>query len=243
MRNREHMMIDGKNSMEFGIWLFGNDEYNFPQRDVEMVSVPGRSGDLTIDKDRFKNIKVKYSCVMFDKDARNLESFRAFLLMGSGYRKIETTFDPDHYRMGIYTGETKPKLSRLKDVSTFEITFDCKPQRYAKNGDKAKPVESGDIIYNPYLYETKPLFRVVTRYKSGSTKARLVVGNTAVDILPVSDYVDIDSELQDAYHGLDNLNGKITLINGVFPTLAPKETEITFTNIDSLMITPRWWTI
>lgn len=243
MRNREYMLIDGKNSIEYGIWLFGNEEYNFPQRDVEMVSVPGRSGDLTIDKDRFKNIKVKYSCVMLDKDGRNLDAFRAFLLSGSGYRRIETTFDLDHYRLGISTGDIKPKMSRQKDVSTFDMVFDCKPQRYFKSGEDSFSVNSGETVYNPSLYESRPLIRVVTRLKSGTTKARLTIGNVAVDVLPVADYVDIDSELQDAYHGLDNLNSKISLVNNAFPVLSAGENQITFTDITSVTITPRWWTI
>ena len=236
MRNRDFMMIDGQNSMEYGIWLFGNDEYNFPQRDVEMVSVPGRSGDLTIDKDRFKNIKVKYSCVMFDNRGKNLDAFRAFLLMGSGYRRIETTFDPDHYRMGIYTGETKPKQSREKDVATFQITFDCKPQRYFKVGEEFKEYADGDIIHNPTLYVSKPLIRV---YGNG----QFTVGSRTVKVVNNDSYIDIDCELQDCYHGVQNLNDHVELLSGKFPEIGIGNIEVRLNGVSKLEMQCRWWTI
>ena len=48
----------GRSSKDFGIYLSGSGVFNAPERDVETISIPGRSGDLILDNGRFKNISV-----------------------------------------------------------------------------------------------------------------------------------------------------------------------------------------
>ena len=56
----EYLTFNGKNSAEFGVWISGGGTYNAPARDVEMVSVPGRNGDISYDNGRFQNVAVTY---------------------------------------------------------------------------------------------------------------------------------------------------------------------------------------
>ena len=48
--------FNGRSSSEFGVYISGGGTYNAPERDVEFMAMPGRSGDLLIDNGRFKNI-------------------------------------------------------------------------------------------------------------------------------------------------------------------------------------------
>lgn len=43
---------------EYGIYVSGENTFNGPERGYELVSIPGRSGDLIRDNKRYKNITV-----------------------------------------------------------------------------------------------------------------------------------------------------------------------------------------
>ena len=46
---------DGRSSIDFGMVISGSGTFGAPQRDVEMVPVLGRNGDLIIDNGRYLN--------------------------------------------------------------------------------------------------------------------------------------------------------------------------------------------
>ena len=76
--------FDGVNSFAYGVFVTGKSVYDAPSRDVESVSVPGRNGDILIDKGRFKNIDITYHCGCFAANkfdfARKVAAFRSMLM-------------------------------------------------------------------------------------------------------------------------------------------------------------------
>ena len=42
------------------------------ERDVEVISVMGRSGDLVRDNERFKNVSISYECAVMPSDERSM---------------------------------------------------------------------------------------------------------------------------------------------------------------------------
>ena len=46
MNEKKTFTFDGVNSERFGLWISGAGTYDTPERDVALVSVPGRNGDL-----------------------------------------------------------------------------------------------------------------------------------------------------------------------------------------------------
>ena len=58
----------GINSADFGIYISGEGVFNAPQRDVEMISVPGRNGAIALDRGRFQNIEVTYPAFNYEAD-------------------------------------------------------------------------------------------------------------------------------------------------------------------------------
>ena len=58
---------------DHGIYISGEGVYNAPERVVELVSIPGRNGALTIDQGHFDNITIEYPCFTF---ATSQEEFR-----------------------------------------------------------------------------------------------------------------------------------------------------------------------
>lgn len=230
--------FNGKSSSEFGVFISGSGIYDAPERDVEFMSIPGRNGDLIIDNGRFKNIEITYPAFIPDKFTDKWDAFKAHMLKSPTYQRLEDTYDYTHYRMGIFLGSTAPEVVAVRRAASFEVSFNCKPQRWLKAGENTIAYTQGSTIYNPTSFPAKPLL-VVTGY------GQVVIGNYRVVIAQhTNNRIWIDCDLQDAWFGTSNLNKVISIPDGVFPQIDPGSIPITFSStITRVEVTPRWWTI
>ena len=134
------LYFDGQSSGNYGVYISGEGTFNAPKRDVEMVSIPGRNGDLALDKGRFENIEGTYKAGLFGVDeadfAEAISDFRNFLCSRKGYVRLEDDYNPDEYRMAVYKSGLEVDAKQLK-AGEFDIVFDCKPQRWLKSGEEA----------------------------------------------------------------------------------------------------------
>lgn len=153
----------GSTSASFDVAITGEGVYNAPERDVEQVVIPGRNGELMLDNGRFQNIDIVYpACIAADSQADladAISDFRNFLCSKIGYQRLEDDYNPDEYRMAIYKSglEVSPKI---RQAGSFEIIFNCKPQRFLKSGETAVSIASGGTISNPTAFESKPILEV-----------------------------------------------------------------------------------
>lgn len=155
------IIFGGVNSADFGIYISGEGVFNAPKRDVEMITIPGRNGAFALDNGRFENIEVTYPAFNhepndYDTFAQRLSDFRNAICAQRGYQRLEDTFHPDEYRMAAYIGGLDIKPIKYNTASEFDITFDCKPQRWLTSGETAVTVSSGDTLNNPTLFESSP---------------------------------------------------------------------------------------
>ena len=161
---RHSIIFGGIDSADFGIYIGGEGTFNAPERDVEMISIPGRDGAFALDKGRFENIEVKYTVINQEPDlatfSANLEGFRNALCSQRGYQRLEDTFHPDEYRMAVFADKFEVKPIEYNTASKFDIVFNCKPQRYLTDGETAIEVSDGDTLTNPTLFEAHPLLMV-----------------------------------------------------------------------------------
>lgn len=155
--------FDGVSSRTYGVYITGEAVYNAPERDVEMITIPGRSGSFALDNGRFENITVTYPAGIFAETEAEfreaISEFRNFLCSRKGYVRLQDEYNPDEYRMAVYKSGLEVEPVMLK-AGEFEITFDCKPQRWLTSGETAIDVTSGDTITNPTLFEASPLLEV-----------------------------------------------------------------------------------
>lgn len=153
------IIFGGVNSADFGIYISGEGVFNAPKRDVEMITIPGRNGAFALDNGRFENIEVTYPAFNFEPNdydtfAQRLSDFRNAICAQRGYQRLEDTFHPDEYRMAAYIGGLDIKPIKYNTASEFDIVFDCKPQRWLKDGETAVTIgewgetetASGDIV-------------------------------------------------------------------------------------------------
>lgn len=231
---------NGVPSTFYGIQVETQPGYLVPEKDVEVIHVPGRNGDLIIDKGVYQNVNREYSisCVTYEREFDSLvQAINTWLHPGPGYFRLEDTYDPEFYREAICKDEV--------DIENFfghgaktTLTFNCKPQKYLKSGEDPRIFESAGTLRNPTLYVAKPLIKV---YGSGS--GVLTIGSYVVSLTAINEYVIIDSELMDVYKEQENKNSTATLADG-FPLLNPGSNGILFSGgITKVQITPRWWSL
>ena len=158
------IIFGGVNSADFGIYIGGEGTFNAPKRDVEMISIPGRNGALALDKGRYENIEVTYSAFNYETDlatfAKQLSDFRNAICSQKGYQRLTDTFHLEEYRMATYLDGLEIKPVDFNTAATFDIVFNCKPQRYLLSGEEAIDVTSGEVILNPTLFESSPMLEV-----------------------------------------------------------------------------------
>ena len=235
---RHWLLIDGKPTKDFGVYLSGDGTFKAAEKNLEEFTIPGRNGTFHYKSDTYKNVVVPYDCFIFKDFKRNVAALRSFLLSREGYGRIEDTHHPDEFRMGIYHEEFAPDVFDDLTAAQFTLNFDCKPERWLKDGEKVKTFTAAGMIINKTYFTAKPLIRC---YGSSGT---VTVNGVSVTVTGVDSYVDLDSEEQESHKGTDYTpNSRTTLVNGQYPTLKPGSNTVSFTGFTRIDITPRWWTL
>lgn len=159
----DYFTYDGEKSSDYGFYASGEGVFNSPEKDYEMVEIPGRNGDVAIDKHRFKNIGVTYPCIigMVGEDFKSaMSDFRNMLMSKSGYCRLEDTHNPDEFRLGVCKDIIEVNPTGYDLISNVNVVFDCKPQRFLKTGENIVTVASGGTLTNPTAFPSTPLLMV-----------------------------------------------------------------------------------
>lgn len=231
---RNYFVYDGRPSTDFNTYIAESNMFDAAERDVESVKIPGRSGTLTIDRGRFENFICSLHAFIPDEMSTNLDGLRNWLLSKSGYCRYEENSRPGEYRMARYTGPFTVSQSD-RNGATFDLIFNCKPQRFLVSGETAIEFTADGAITNPTVFEAKPIIRI---YGAGTVG----IGDVNVTFDGSSEYVDLDCELQDAYYGPANKNSSVTLDPNRFPVIPASGAGIVLgSGITQVDITPRWF--
>lgn len=113
--------------------------FSSPRRDIEVVHVPGRNGDVIIDKGCYLNQKVRYNVIA--NDVTKIHDIANWLLSASDYCELSDTWTNDlgtgntegFYRQAIYSGDIDMAVTELNRRGQTTLEFDCKPQKYYAN--------------------------------------------------------------------------------------------------------------
>lgn len=156
--------FDGQNSRTYGVYITGSAVYNAPERDVEMIKIPGRNGAFVQDNGRFENIEVTYPAGIYadsqEDFAKALSDFRNMLASRKGYCRLTDEYNPDEYRMAVYKNGLDVDPVAFQRAGEFTITFDCKPQRWLTSGETATAVANNGTVINPTLFDSEPLLAI-----------------------------------------------------------------------------------
>lgn len=131
-----HVYFDGVDLADFGITVSGVGTYNSPERDYELIEIPGRDGDVIVDNGRSKNISIAYPVNIEAGLPLKVQALSEFLLSHVGYFRLEDTYHPDEFRMAQFAGPIDINTIGRRNVSgKTELTFNCKPQRFLTSGE------------------------------------------------------------------------------------------------------------
>lgn len=245
---RNYFTLGGVDSRTFGLYISGRGTFDSPTRELNMLNIPGRNGDLISGVTRLENTTVTYPAFICRNFEANMAALRAFLLSDGGYRRLIDTYHPNEYRMAAFRGPLTANVNYRNNAAQFDLTFEVKPQRFLLSGDTQTTYTRDATINNPTLFTARPLIRVYGvgqlsfyDYSSGESDRTCILTITNAD-----EYTDIDCEIRDAYKGNVNCNGNIQIesVDFDFPSLKPGRNWIyRGTGITEYSIIPRWWTV
>ena len=155
--------FDNINSLTEGVYISGSSAFNAPERDVEMIAIPGRNGEFIRDNGRFNNIEVTYPCGVVGDSTdfkTKMQNIRNKLASKRGYCRLVDTYNPNEYRMGVFKDAIEVEPVAQNTAGEFEVMFNCKPQRYLMSGEAAISVADGDEVFNPTPFDAQPMIEV-----------------------------------------------------------------------------------
>lgn len=224
--------FNGKSFRDFNTYWDGAELFSSPSKDVTFFSVPGRNGDLSISNNRYNNIERNINCFIRDHFIGNYNNLINFLMAQDGYKRFETSKEPDVYQMAQFISQIEPATGAFLKYGTFTLTFNFKPQKWLKSGENAIEIDSSISLVNPTSQDALPMIEVVgTGSITINSSVLTLANNTSTTI--------IDCETQDCYEGTINRNSDLTITGG-FPVLT-KENEISVSGFTSVKLYPRWW--
>lgn len=161
--NDKGFNFDGESSKTFDLIITGGAIFDAPERDVELIEIPGRNGSYVQDLGRFKNVTVTYQCALTSTKEHEfvdaMRKVREWLCSKRGYCRLWDDFNPGEYRMAMFKGYIEV-TNEAPVVGRFELSFDCMPQRFLLNGDNPVEVSDGGSIFNPTMFGSSPLLQV-----------------------------------------------------------------------------------
>lgn len=217
------------------IYVDGSLSYNKPLKNVELFSVPGRSGDLAVDYGTFQNVLITYPCYIRGSFDTNFATLVNTLGAYVGYQKIECSNDTTHYRLGVPIIPEAPTVKRIGKDGYFDLSFNCKPQRFLTSGDTTTTYTSASsTVNNPTKFDSRPIIRV-------NGTGTCTVNGVQITVTGSYAYVDIDCEAMECYYGSSSANSLVSFSGNDFPVLSPGNNTITKGTVTSVGLTPRWW--
>lgn len=240
--------FDGINSLANGIFITGEAVFDAPERVVEMITVPGRNGEIAMDQGRFENIEVKYPAGCYadsmEDFADRIAAFRNELASRYTYKRLTDSYNPDEFRLGLYKSGLSVGALAYNDAGEFDVVFNCKPQRWLLSGEVKQTFTASGTITNPTLFGARPLLEV-------TGAGNLTVGTQTMTIIARSNpssVLYIDCETQEAWEvigaAMYSRNDYVQNAGDEFPVLlGGSNTVILGTGISRVDITPRWWRI
>jgi phage-related protein len=239
---RNYLTFNGVDSTAYGVYISGQGTFSAPQKEVNFINVPGRNGDLIGKSDKFRNLELTYPAFIYTNFKNNIRDFRNFLNSINGYAVLRDTYHTDEFRLAAYVSEFEPEVVTKNDAGSFDIVFNCKPQRFLDSGTVQTTYTANSFtINNPTLFNAKPKIEAVIA--NSGTYGQIVIGGETITINVVNTTVVIDSEMQDCYNGTTSYNDAVVFSDNNFPVLKPGANAITKTSNVTLKITPNWWRV
>lgn len=219
---------NGKDSYEdFGIVITKLPPEVIPESDIEEIPITGRDGDLTIDNNAKKSYTLPIDCTLLDSN--RIQEVKMWLIGGLG--DLIFNWQQDFK----YEAKLNNKIDIAQSMTIcgeFQITFKVKPYKKSIN-DNVVVLESTGTLYNSSGNISKPIIKLY-----GTGNITLMVNSQTVKLTSISEYITIDSNMQNAYKDTLPQNSNM---DSEFPVLEVGNNTVSWSgNVTKVVITPHW---
>jgi phage-related protein len=239
LTNKRGLIVyGGGSSSDYGIVVSEAPSFDKPTKRSNVFNVQGRNGSIIFQDGSFDDVTRSYK-VWVAKDNNDLadkvNAVSAWLYSKSGYQRLEDSFEPDVFRLAYFNGSGNFS-NELMSYGETTLSFTCRPERFLKSGEQEIEVQNGDSIFNPTMFDAKPLIHI-----EGSEVVAFNISGTAI-VANISDFINIDCDRLDAYRlPSENRNA---YISETFPKIQSGANTIGITGtVSKVTITPRFYTI
>lgn len=237
MSSFPYLIFKECNSLNLCLYISEKGSYKGAARDITYTSIPGRSGDLITDNGRYKNITIPYKLTLLNNSKYEFSELahkiKGWLLSESGYFRLWDSYDKKYFRLASYSDEADIE-QELHDLGSLSLSFECKPFKYSFEGQNAVEFTATGELYNAEHFPSLPYIKIIA-----AGAVTLYINNTAVSFSDIDEYIEIDSEMMNAYKNGVSQNNK--MISTAFPTLSPGVNSISWVgNVEKVIIIPRW---
>ena len=224
---------------EFGVYIDTSLTFNKPQKDVDFINIPGRDGALIVDYGTFQNIVLTVPCFIHGDFDTKFNGLINTLGAIRSYVPLRFSNDPGHTRQGYPLMTQAPTVKRINEDGWFDLSFNCKPFRYLRNGDSSIAIDTPSMqITNPTKFDSLPLLEV-----SGYGRFEILSGTQIEVAQHPSGYIRINSENMTITGNLPypyKASDYVTIITGGYPRLFPGENTLYADNTLAAYIYPYW---
>lgn len=156
------LTFNGRTVSSFKLQVGDSSEWwTTPERDIEHISVPGRSGDLLIDNGRFNNMELTFE-INKVKSGGSFMELANFLASEPGYHKLTISDDTSHYRLASFESMMQPTFGQMRRTGRASISFNCQPQRFVTEDEAGLPFGISEDGVEDFIimgsFPSKPLF-------------------------------------------------------------------------------------
>ena len=246
---------NGVKSTAYGMHVLTQPNFLSPLERAEYVTVPGRSGSLTIleGEDVYDDINLSCSCVIDDpfgsvtvsgKTGQRIPMIMGWL-KGNGEVKFANRTD-GYYKARIANQISFDKAVQGNPHRLVSVQFRCQSFFYLDSGKTATTYSaSTNTLTNPGNISSAPLI-TVNKANNQNTGTIMCGGSTMIitfaeDGLDTISSIILDCEAKVAYtldNGVYKLRG--TRVQGDWLRIPSGVSYLDLSNVSSVSVTPRW---
>lgn len=199
MVSDKYFVFNGKKSSDFNVWVTSNEGLSTPKKRYTEVEVPGRNGNLIIEENSFANQTLTLKdCFAIENVTQNIKDINKYLNLQKGYQRLELSWIPDEYMLAHFAGNITPNIKDWDKFGKFDLTFNCKPQRFLKSGEEPicmiPPTPEGLTAFHTPKYSA-PIWESIIPTNAYDIKVTLMAAGHPVSY-NVTVYYDDDTTSQ-----------------------------------------------
>ena len=243
---------NGFRCTEYGMYVLGHPTIISPKERASHVTIPGRSGSLTLLEGAavYDDITLSVDCMIRSPYVRDYGLSESRISRICNWLRGPGIVTFAHRPEGFYRGRVDNQISFEKILRgnphmRFSVQFRCHPFFFLDDGMQPFLAAPGTrTVYNPGTLPAEPLWKIT----GGAGAGTVSIGGKTLRISSLTgvEYILVDSEAKIAYTGTrGSATNPLTLLNsrvsGGWLQIPSGYSEMTVAgSITSVEITPRW---